>query len=544
MAFGVRLPGIRISTRGVRIGPRFANVRVGRGGVRASVGPSFARVSAGTGGVRVGSRIGPVGVSNRGVRISGGLGPVRASVGTGRSRGSASAGPVWLSTGGRKRRSRSTGGHAHSSARSQIRSIYGDSRARPSAGNSFAEYKSNLRAAGIQRRNQYELFDAGMQAWLMDLAPLVSLARPYPEAKMPTVPPLPAEHDVKRAATAELQEVGSLSLWPPTRNQMISERAESIRDDLVFERAVLERLANEAYARFKNMDTAMNLIVLQSAFADNAGTAAPIDLDDDHLLILMSYPSVNDAVWPEKGIVTTEQFKVGKRTKTEMVERYQRNLMCHTAATAKEAFCAQPNLETVSLVVVAEQLRTQLSDLPVLLGAKFDRGPTLKAATVTNSSWVETWDECLAVWDAGSGEWGDLARSGMAAVMGFLHHEKQILGLVNRTLNDLDDTWMFAVSKKEGFAANGVLKDLLPAEQLEAASKAGNDKAFASPIATPAHNPVALHDCLFWCEALEMAQAWKESLPDGRGPIVEGAHQAPDPSDRFWDAFVERLTRT
>ena len=546
MGFGIRLPGLRISTRGVRVGPRMANVRVGRGGVRASVGPSFARVSAGSRGVTVGSRIGPVGVSNRGVRVGGGIGPVRASVGTGRASAGLGLGPFWLGTGGRKRRHRTPASRTRSGPRtSEVRNLYGDSRARPNVASSYGDYRADLAASGVQRRNKFEIHDAAMQAWLMDMAPLVALARPYPKAQKPAIPALPDENEIRKSAKAELRDTDSLSWWPPTRNEAVRDRVAEIRGDLRFESAVLKALVEEAFTRFDNLDPAMNLIVLQASFADNAGTAAPIDLDGDHLLVLMSYPSVEDAIWPEVGVFNDDRFTVKKRTKKQTVERYQRNLMCHTAATAKEAFCVQPHLGTVSVVVVPETPGTRLATLPVTLGAKFEREETLRAATLSDTSWVQTWDSCLQTWDSpdNNAAWESRAGAAGGAVSSFLAHSSGILKTANDTINELDDTWMFRIANKVGFKSIGVLGDLVPADDLDAAGGNASAEGVASPIDTPAHSPEAVYDCLFWIEALEMAEAWINEQTNSGDSRTGGTQPAPESPDSFWAPFVERLKR-
>ena len=546
MGFGIRLPGLRISTRGVRVGPRMANVRVGRGGVRASVGPSFARVSAGSRGVTVGSRIGPVGVSNRGVRVGGGIGPVRASVGTGRASAGLGLGPFWLGTGGRKRRHRTPASKIRSGPRtSEVRNLYGDSRARPNVASSYGDYRADLAASGVQRRNKFEIHDAAMQAWLMDMAPLVALARPYPKAQKPAIPALPDENEIRKSAKAELRDTDSLSWWPPTRNEAVRDRVAEIRGDLRFESAVLKALVEEAFTRFDNLDPAMNLIVLQASFADNAGTAAPIDLDGDHLLVLMSYPSVEDAIWPEVGVFNDDRFTVKKRTKKQTVERYQRNLMCHTAATAKEAFCVQPHLGTVSVVVVPETPGTRLATLPVTLGAKFEREETLRAATLSDTSWVQTWDSCLQTWDSpdNNAAWESRAGAAGGAVSSFLAHSSGILKTANDTINELDDTWMFRIANKVGFKSIGVLGDLVPADDLDAAGGNASAEGVASPIDTPAHSPEAVYDCLFWIEALEMAEAWINEQTNSGDSRTGGTQPAPESPDSFWAPFVERLKR-
>ena len=571
---GIRLPGIGISTRGVRVGPRMANVRVGSGGVRASVGPRFARASVGSRGVTVGSGIGPVRVSNRGVQLSGGIGPVRASTGTSGASARLGLGPFWLGTSGRKGRYRSSASRASSQSRtSKVRNLYGDSRARPDAASSYRDHRAGLAAAGVQRRNKFEIHDAAMQAWLMDLAPLVDLARPYPKAQKPAVPALPNKHEIRKSAVTDLRDADGLSWWPPRRTKTIMDRVAEIRGELRFESAVLKALVDEAFARFEDLDPAMNLIVLQASFADNAGTAAPIDLDGDHLLVLMSYPSVDDAVWPEVGVFENDRFTVKKRTKKQTVEYYQRNLMCHAAATAKEAFCVQSRLGTVSVVVVPERPGERLADLPVILGARFQREETLRAATLPDTSWVQTWDSGLETWDSpddndydNSGGFAEgfmegfsgvsqqgpdprqaawESRTGAAAraVSNFLAHSSGIHKTANDTLNELDDTWMFRISNKTGFKPVGVLGDLVPADDLDAADGNPSTEGVASPIDTPAHSPEAVYDCLFWTEALEMAEAWINEQTDSDDSRTGGTQPAPESPDSFWDPFVERLKR-
>ena len=494
----------------------------------------------------VGSRIGPVGVSNRGVRVGGGIGPVRASVGTGRASAGLGLGPFWLGTGGRKRRHRTPASRTRSGPRtSEVRNLYGDSRARPNVASSYGDYRADLAASGVQRRNKFEIHDAAMQAWLMDMAPLVALARPYPKAQKPAIPALPDENEIRKSAKAELRDTDSLSWWPPTRNEAVRDRVAEIRGDLRFESAVLKALVEEAFTRFDNLDPAMNLIVLQASFADNAGTAAPIDLDGDHLLVLMSYPSVEDAIWPEVGVFNDDRFTVKKRTKKQTVERYQRNLMCHTAATAKEAFCVQPHLGTVSVVVVPETPGTRLATLPVTLGAKFEREETLRAATLSDTSWVQTWDSCLQTWDSpdNNAAWESRAGAAGGAVSSFLAHSSGILKTANDTINELDDTWMFRIANKVGFKSIGVLGDLVPADDLDAAGGNASAEGVASPIDTPAHSPEAVYDCLFWIEALEMAEAWINEQTNSGDSRTGGTQPAPESPDSFWAPFVERLKR-
>jgi hypothetical protein len=379
-----------------------------------------------------------------------------------------------------------------------------------------------------------------MQAYLMDLAPLVDLARPYEKIKNPVIPGLPDEQMIKESVKVALKNTGALTWWPPTRNQLIRDRIIETQDDLQFESAVLKSLVEEAFNRFENLDPAINMIVLQASFADNAGTAAPIALDGDHLIVLMSYPSIEDAIWPEIGIVTDGRFTIKKRTKKQTVERYRRNLMCHTAATAKEAFRIQPRLETVSVVVVPELPDERLAALPVTIGAKFRRKEILHVSMLSDNSWIQTWDSCLRTWECPEdNEVGWVGRISAAGVAfsNFMDHSSGILKAASDTLNELNDTWMFRISNKIGFKPIGVLGDLLSTDDLDTAGVEG----VSFPIDTPVHNPEAIHDCLFWIEALEMAEGWitsQDNNGDSNAQRTQPAHESPD---SFWAPVVDRL---
>ena len=94
MGFGIRVPGVRVSTRGVRVGIGRASVGVStRGSFSASVGGG--RVSAGRSGVSGSVGVGPVRVGSRGVSVSGGVGPVFGSVSTRAVSAGVGLGPVW-----------------------------------------------------------------------------------------------------------------------------------------------------------------------------------------------------------------------------------------------------------------------------------------------------------------------------------------------------------------------------------------------------------------------------------------------------------------
>lgn len=113
------------------------------------------------------------------------------------------------------------------------------------------------------------------------------------------------------------------------------------------------RLATEAYQAFLDGETVVSTIVLQTVFSDNFGVAAPIGIDGTDLLVLMTIPPVEEAVWPEDWVFGPP-LKVKKLTKAAMKERYSVYLRCFSLATAHEALVTQPYLQRVRVVVLPE----------------------------------------------------------------------------------------------------------------------------------------------------------------------------------------------
>ena len=468
MGFGIRVPGVRISTRGVRVGPRMANVRVSyKGRVGASAGPRLARVSVSGSGVRLGTGLGPVGASvgRGGLRVGAGAGPVFGSVGRGGARVGAGVGPLWISSNGR---SKSSGRNA--------RVLDGQS-SRVRMSDSYAEYRQHLTNSGGARRNRDELRIAGINAAFSSalpvLAPLQSFDHPgmdlptdsdlerwaknwarqdlssrgrhtrnfvvVPDesgddsirkeavegltldgVKRPTHPLeihgfsgeiLPSRQAIenwaakkvrsergwsknvfRRTETKELIDaliVSSLKefedlhqIW--LRNvadfeEIVGDRSEKIRARHAEDRKRLQLLRDEEerelarlaskrreeqdatrsvlqsiFQLYQQGDPVITTIVLQAAFSDNEGSAAPVGIDEGDLLVVMTAPQIGDVIWPE-GLSVGQHLSAKKKTKTERESDYDVFLMCHSLATAKEAFAVAPTIERVKLLILDER---------------------------------------------------------------------------------------------------------------------------------------------------------------------------------------------
>jgi len=467
MGFGIRVPGVRISTRGVRVGPRMANVRVSyKGRVSASAGPRIARVSVSGSGVRVGTGVGPIGASvgRGGLRVSAGAGPIFGSVGRGGVRGGVGVGPLWVSGGGKSR------------SRSTTRSPGGSS-GRIRMSDNYEAYRQDLASSGGTRRNRDELRIAGINAAfhaaLPVLAPLQTFEAPF--ISLPkqndadrwasnwarqvlssqgrykpssiVVTPVPSDDELKRQATKELADKGMaepthplvrhgfLQERMPSRSDiekwaekqvksqaglgsrifksgqlksdieklvveslakfeqeharwldevasfrarvtdqaaLISETQRKLREELQSkkdaeesdvleiahvrreEQQAVRKVLEETFRLYQQGDPTITTIVLQAAFSDNEGSAAPVGIDQNDLLVVMTAPPAADVIWPES-FNPGQYISVKKKTKEDRETEYGIFLMCHTLATAKEAFVVAAKIQRIKILVLDER---------------------------------------------------------------------------------------------------------------------------------------------------------------------------------------------
>ncbi len=466
MGFGIRVPGVRISTRGVRVGPRMANVRVSyKGRVSASAGPRIARVSVSGSGVRIGSGIGPLGASigRGGIRVSGGAGPVFGSIGRGGVRGGIGLGPLWLSGGG--------------SSRSNTRTNQSRSTGRIRMSDNYDAYKQDLITSGGTRRNRDELRIAGINAAFYEALPILAPLQTFeaPRITLPNqtdtqrwannwarqvlssqgrykptsivVPPIPTKHELREQAIQRLADSGKrrpvhpLTQYGfpnenmPTRQAIhdwaeqqikhqtklgtrlfksaqvkteiekltdesvikfqqehsrwlqenttyeneVARRMDTLSEILENKRETLQQLKDAEETEINSLakirreeqqevhkileaifqlyqqgDPTITTIVLQAAFSDNEGSAAPVGIDQNDLLVIMTAPPESDVIWPES-LNVGNYISAKKKTKTDRDAEYSIFLMAHTLATAKEAFAVASKLQRVKILVLDEK---------------------------------------------------------------------------------------------------------------------------------------------------------------------------------------------
>jgi hypothetical protein len=398
MAFGIRLPGIGISTRGVRVGPRIANVGVGRGGVRASVGPRIANVGVGRGGIRVGSGLGPLYVSNRGAGIS--VGGVRVSNrGVGASVG---AGPFWLGGNARWPSLKSVGRvyrgggifgggvtnwtgrvlqHGGSGGALPVGVKPGTavrtpqplaptsrifSATNPHVGNQYLSYRNQLMASGAKRRNKYEVRAAAAQALFWSGASLAAVMRSYGSFVSPQIPELPSVGEMRRAARSRLRARRAIPIYSLGRNTVVDAELVQVRAEIESRRLVIHRSLHRALRKVLACTEPQVGIAVDTLLADNLFPARWIGQSQGHGVVVVAFGPVEEMVWPEEiKINANGQVGVHNLTKENMGRMHRRLLARAFLATAKEVLNAHSHLQAITVVAVGADAMASLLDCTV-----------------------------------------------------------------------------------------------------------------------------------------------------------------------------------
>ncbi len=387
MVLGFKVPLLRISTRGVSVGPKIANFSVGTGGARFNTGIGGFGGSIGTSGARVRTGIGPVSVSagSRGARISGGIGPVGISAGTNSLGVSLSPGPFWL--GGRF-------------SGQQIRSTSaGATYRRVSLSNHYEEHKLQMKRSGRQRRNKTEMAAAAVTAQIFEMASMVAWAQPYGKISRPIIPDLPTRSEVHRSIKEERKKLKSHRFWHSLSARTLSGEIDSKVSEISTERQLLQQTCEHLFDEFSKLEPEVSTIVLQAILADNGVPGAPVGIDDGDVLVLLSFPDADSLIWPEiANEVTYIQFEatVKRRTKKNIVELYKLILLRFLLATGKEVLCASDQIKSVRVMAIDGSFTGNLSDQPVRGSITLRRDDLAKLST--DPKYVELWDKFIAMW--------------------------------------------------------------------------------------------------------------------------------------------------
>lgn len=511
MGFGIRLPGVRISTRGVRVGAGFANVRVGRGGVGASVGPRIARVSVSNRGVGVSAGLGPVRISNRGAGVRvGGISVSNRGVGA-----AISPGPFWFGGNLSRGRSRAGGARTYRKYTAGLQQGINNSsttflRVSPSLSSSFAEYQQDLQNAGVARRNRFEVRSAAAQSIFWELSTIVSFTRNYELVISPQVPPIPSNDEIHAKSheqvlsklqfqgwkkdgsirSAELSRLakkvakskGQYKLFNKSNSQVVLQEREilkqvvkqdldaialdfiRLRTDIKNKKVELERAIQTAFTKFDQLDPLILGVVMQSLLADNPVPATWGGYQNGCGLVFVAFGDSEQVVWPEVyDVGNNGQIKAVKRLKKNTKELHQTILLRTLLAAGKEVLSASPKLSKVRVIAIDNVKATKTLDRQVwgeiLLTQQDLRN--LKA----DQSWTSSWNNLSTNWEASGGNIEDEYENSFFSAL--LNLSLKLEGLNSQLFGHVAGNLKGHVSKStKEMVPMGRLQDILPNDGL------------------------------------------------------------------------------
>jgi len=511
MGFGIRLPGVRVSTRGIRVGAGFANVRVGRGGVGASVGPRIARVSVSNRGVSASAGLGPVHISTRGagVRVAG-ISVSNRGVGA-----SISPGPFWLGGNLSGRRSRTGGARTNRKYTAGLQQGINNSsttflRVSPSLSSSFAEYQADLRNAGVTRRNRFEVRSAAAQSIFWELSTIVSFARNYEAVTTPQVPPIPSNEEIQaksheqvlaglqfkgwrkdgsirpaelsRLAKQVAKSKGQYKLFDKNNAHVIQKEREALklvvekdidviaadfiklRTDIKSKKAELDKAIQVALSKFNQLDPLILGVVMQSLLADNPVPATWGGYQNGCGLVFVAFGDSEQVVWPEVYEVGNNgQIKVRNRLKKDTKELHQTILLRTLLAAGKEVLSATPNLSKVRVIAIDNTKATKTTDRDVWGEITLTQQDlrNLKA----DQSWVPQWNQISSNWEVSGGNIPDEFENSFFTAL--LNHSLKLEGLNSQLFGHVAGNLKGHVSKSsKEMVPMGRLQDVLPSDGL------------------------------------------------------------------------------
>jgi hypothetical protein len=368
----------------------------------------------------------------------------------------------------------------------------------------YAAYMGAMRSAGVQRRNRYEIWAAGLNAYLNDMATLVAWASPFQPVSRPKVPPVPPL-DVQREVTKQRLKEGGLYRWyRPGSATLVDEQAKASIAELKSSRAQAEEELTEAYGLFESMDPYMNLLVIQAVYSDNLLPAAPVDMDGSDLLVFMTFGDADRVIWPEKfELLDSGLPGVSKMSDTEKNIRHLRVLLRCMTATAKEALATQPGLSSVRILALDEHSNEPLHLRPVYGDATFNRD-VLKLVS-PQGGWETPWNNLVNTWLQTGGAYDEgLEQLFIDFVTSY---NDELLEAEGHLYSEVLDLIAFSEpGRKDELRTFARLGDFFPPEVLEslAVNEIAEDGAYLE-----AQSPADVLDYEFWLDTLELRKAWR-----------------------------------
>ena len=382
----------------------------------------------------------------------------------------------------------------------------------------YAAYMGAMRSAGVQRRNRYEIWAAGLNAYLNDMATLVAWASPFQPVSQPGVPPIPPQ-DVQRETTRQrLKEEGLYKWYRLGSAALVEEQANAASVELQSARIRTEEQLAEAFDLFESVDPYMTLLVIQAVYSDNLLPAAPVDIDGTDLLVFMTFGDADRLIWPEKFEVLDSGLpSVSKMSESEKNIRHLRVLLRCMTATAKEALATQPALSSVRVVALDEHSDEPLHLRPVYGDATFTRD--VLELVSPRGGWETPWNNLVNTWLQTGGAYDEgleqLFIAFVTSYSGKLREaEEHLYSEVLRQIAFRQE------GRKDELRAFGKLGDFFPPEVLETldVNEMAEDGAYVE-----AQSPADVSDYEFWLDALELRKAWRTEASETKA-VEQSAH--------------------
>jgi hypothetical protein len=182
----------------------------------------------------------------------------------------------------------------------------------------------------------------------------------FPRAKRPVAPPAEAVDEASLRKAREKEELVDVPVWKRGDRKTAKTRARELAaEDVRIEkerreqaRIDVQRELDEVWERLCSNDPATVIDVIDDAFEDNEAPAAPVDVQDATLSLVMLAPPEDEVPEKKPALTPSGNPTVKKLTKSEAADTYLTLICGHLLATIKEALAVAPKIAEVKAVVV------------------------------------------------------------------------------------------------------------------------------------------------------------------------------------------------
>ena len=181
----------------------------------------------------------------------------------------------------------------------------------------------------------------------------------------------------------EKEMLDGISLFKRAERKEANSRAREIASqdlETEKERQLAQRAADQAeidaeWDRLYANDPEAVISIIDAAFEDNAAPAAPVDVDDSTLNLVVLAPTIGEIPEQKPAVTPSGKATVKKMTKKERFDMYLTLVCGHALATIKEALAVAPGLSHVKAVVVRQSGPDVYGEprMEALLAAKYAR---------------------------------------------------------------------------------------------------------------------------------------------------------------------------